>query len=323
MKMSFRSYIEKMHSWFSVDKSNEAVVDLLSLYAKKDKEFEACKLDGIIFQDQQQLYLEKGLLLIGNVGTGKTELLKMLNRYYAYTGMDRMSFRIKNIPELADDFSLSGRAAFQKILKGNWMFDELCFIDEKTGKPDREYAMNYGDKILIGQKVIYDRYNSFIEDGWHSMFTTNANTKQIKEVYGERIWSRLVEMCNIIVYTGSDRRKNSRPHFVRDNKAGNVIEVPAQKKAADVKDDKEYLIESYNNFIVNGQWIFIYEFEYDKLISLGCQLGDLNYYITNVATDYPREDITKIRRMAKQLCVAKYYSDVKEGKVKSFIKQNI
>jgi len=318
-QLTFRGYLEKLHDWYEFDQYNERLIEVLNLYCNGDKEFERVKDKTYIFSDQQKLYLEKGLLIVGNVGTGKTLLLRLMNKFYHYTKRERLTFRTKNIPELADSFSTDGRAAFKFIDKGNWLFDEICFVDENTGKPDREMSMYFGDRILIGQKVIYDRYNIFVEEGWQSHFTTNANIGQIKEIYGSRVWSRLLEMVNILVYIGEDRRKNSRPHFYSNKTAGNAIEVQQPVKREEVQDDRQFLTESYLAFVRGGNWNFIYEFEYDKLKEIGLLVPDMEEYVTNLTIDNPNESLPAIRKMAKKLAVAHYYSSVREGKVQCFL----
>jgi hypothetical protein len=68
--------------------------------------------------------------------------------------------------------------------------------------------VHYGSTIFPGQQIIELRYEVFKRTGGRNRtcFTTNLNKELLKEKYGERCYSRLIEMCNIIALTGEDLR---------------------------------------------------------------------------------------------------------------------
>lgn len=315
-KPSFTKYIETYHDWYCIDSTNKRLLQVLSLYCKGRSEFESIDDKEYKMTDQQGLYLEKGIMLIGNVGTGKTEMLRMMGSYLKFLGVTGTQFRIESVPDIADRFSIKGREVFDVIRKGNWMFDELCFLNEKTGRPDREIAINFGDKILIGEKLIYDRYAEFKENGWRSHFTTNASLQQIKDIYGNRVYSRLMEMCNVFVYSGKDRRFNRRPHTIRNLTQQNIKEVPVIKPAEQAEEiissanSKESLQISYSSFIAKGQYLFIHPTEYDMLIGYGCELEPLTEYMIELRAESPKADDDILEGYAKRKAVAAYYSKV-------------
>lgn len=315
-KISFKQYLLECHDWFRVDAANQKLVDLLSLYCKGLKRFEESKDDSWIFPDQQQLYLDKGILVTGNVGSGKTMLLKMMNKYYGFLERNEHRFRSESVPDLADKFSAHGRASFTDIKKGNWLFDELCFIDERTGKPDREIATYYGDKLLIGSKVIYDRSAIFVETGWKSHYTTNASLSQIKDIYGERVYSRLLEKCNVLVYVGADRRMNSRPHMERDYTARKVIhEIPKPDKrpiTITPAQEKKQIQDSFETYISGNNIFFIDDTIYDALQRYGCKVPALDEFMVELRAETPMAGDDILERYAKKRAVAKVYEGYKE-----------
>lgn len=312
-RLTLPQYVTTLHDWFTIDKTNDNLMEVLSQYCRGSDSFEKNK--EFVFGDQKQLFLEKGILLLGPVGVGKTELLRLISSYFGYIGKTEFTFRVANIPDIADNFSIKGREAFRYVNAGNWMFDELCFLDERTGKPDREVAINYGDKILIGSKIIYDRYNIFKETGWKSHFTSNANLKQIKELYGERAFSRLIEMCNVFMYTGADRRKTVRPHFRKNFNNATVKEVVGEKVAppAVLTPDQELseLQESYNAFLRNGNYLFIGPHEYEALRRMDFPVLDCGMYMEMLRAEYPASDDVRLEGIARQKAVADFYNSMK------------
>lgn len=312
-KPTLAEYIKKYQDWFVIDDQNKKLINTLGDYCINKEKFEACKEKDFLFTDQQHLYCEKGILLIGNVGTGKTTLLHLLNTYLRYL-KDMRQFRTGIIPNIADEFSVSGRAAFTKVLKGNWLLDELCFINEKTGLPDREYAMHYGDKILVGEKLIFDRSTLFLETGWQTHFTTNANLKQLKEIYGERAYSRLMEMCNVFIYTGTvNKRYNRRPHIPINHNDRVVQEVYPDKVKAVVpqpmplSEKIKHLQDSYHAFSSGGNLMMLWDGEYELLEEMGYEMPPLEIYMVSLRAESPQVGDDILERFAKKHAVADLY----------------
>jgi len=55
--------------------------------------------------------------------------------------------------------------------------------------------------------ILLKRYDFFIMYGMKTFITTNYNADDIELNYGDRLRSRLREMCNDLVYEGKDRRR--------------------------------------------------------------------------------------------------------------------
>lgn len=61
------------------------------------------------------------------------------------------------------------------------------------------------------EEITYRLLNGRYEDVRPSIFTTNLPLPQLREQLGDRLASRLVEMCTVVPLEGVDRRRNAKP----------------------------------------------------------------------------------------------------------------
>jgi energy-coupling factor transporter ATP-binding protein EcfA2 len=176
---------------FEIDDFNRELLRLLYAYATRDSYF-----------TEQGYSLDKGLLLYGNVGSGKTGQMKILQRVLNLMHSP-LAFAYTTVSAVSDSFGANGFEAFLSYGQRNWMFDEL-------GRLDRETVQYFGNKINVAESLIQNRYELFTR-GYLSHFTTNLSKAQMAESYDERVWSRLQEMCNVIRAAAPDRRPNATP----------------------------------------------------------------------------------------------------------------
>lgn len=280
---TFREFLQKYFTWFKIDEQAKEVVRLLGLWAYRSEDFE---------KQKEPYFLDKGNLLLGNVGTGKTEIMIILQRYLSYLKSPYI-FRRGIVWAFADNFKKESYDCFLPILQGNWFFDELGLTDERTGELIKESVNHYGNKILVGEELILKRYNIFKETGYQTSFTCNLSPKQIKDAYGERSYSRLLEMCNFINYYGNDRRINIRPTF-RTNQNQYIPDSPQISKEEKEEEIIKWLNEIYLDFIKTGNEKIIYTGFFEMYKSRGCQIiSDEDLRI--IKCDVENEKLEKIR----------------------------
>lgn len=180
-----------------IDQHNEKIISILARYFSGDKTLEA---EGIS--------LDKGILLFGSFGVGKTSLLN------AFSENPLRSFIIRNCKELAQSFASGGYEQIENFtsphppIYGNKFKHEyygICFDD--LGTEDKR--KHYGNESNVMMELIETRYSRKATLAGFTHITTNLTADQIEEVYGPRVRSRVREMFNFLVYKpGSpDRRK--------------------------------------------------------------------------------------------------------------------
>ena len=148
---------------------------------------------------------EKGILLCGPVGCGKTTLMRV------FTENQKKSYSMVSCRKVSYDFSLNGFPSieyYSRIINGSAnKFQQrdfgFCFDDLGT----EEEKKNFGNSANVMQEVILNRYdNSLIG---HTHITTNLSVIEMKEYYGERATSRMREMFKMITFdtNAKDLRK--------------------------------------------------------------------------------------------------------------------
>jgi hypothetical protein len=294
--MNFTKFIQTYYSWFVMDTQAHEIVKRFDYYARRSDMFEdglpehwVFEVDGVGLV-QKQFFLEKGLLVIGNVGTGKTELFRILNSYNRYL-KSPYEFKMDVAWRYADKFRKDGQDAFSGIGSHNMYFDELCLTDE-NGNPTKEHAQLYGNKILSGEEIIRIRSEVFKRKGFVTHFTTNVPLQDLHRIYGERAFSRLIEMCNVMLYVGNDRRLNARPRFLNNQNEPIFHETPATQEDFD-KETKGYLDGKLLLFKTSRSEQQFSAFDYDALVRLDASPYDEKVFAT---TFY--EAALKRRRLA-------------------------
>ncbi|PRY10307.1 hypothetical protein CLV24_11435 [Pontibacter ummariensis] len=176
---------------FEPDSYTRPLLKLLYAYATRSEEFEEAGFS-----------LNKGILLFGMVGTGKTDHMKALQRVLV-SMHSPLAFAYTTLPRVAANYGSDGYDAFLRYFKKHWLFDEL-------GDTVKETVSHYGNKVNVAENLIHNRYEAF-KHGYLSHFTTNLEPGQLADLYDGRMWSRLQEMCNLIPVFGPDRRPDAAP----------------------------------------------------------------------------------------------------------------
>lgn len=150
--------------------------------------------------------LEKGILINGGVGAGKT-YSSCLMRFIA---PKERKFIIKSCRHLTFDFAQEnndiiyqyGRKFSER--KGS---DPLVYLFDDLGA--EKIIKHYGNEYNLMAEIIQSRYDLFISEGLITHLTTNLNGDEIENAYGTRVRSRMREMFNVISFTdgAQDKRK--------------------------------------------------------------------------------------------------------------------
>lgn len=143
----------------------------------------------------------RGLLLYGNVGTGKSF-------YAACIGHALID---KLYTALMIDFG-----EIEKKVQSTWngreeLFDQLSrydllILDDLGAERDSEYM----------QQIVYDVINARYKAGLPLIVTTNLSSDELKnpaDMKNSRIYSRILEMCLPVKFEGGDKRREKLKEY--------------------------------------------------------------------------------------------------------------
>ncbi len=144
---------------------------------------------------------DKGIILTGQVGCGKTSLMKL---FASLTPLSR-AYRVKPARDVTMEFSKQGYDVINRYSRSIRSPKPICFDDIGVEPPMRYF----GDHINVMGEIFLSRYELFIAKGIQTHATTNLTAEELESRYGNRVRSRLREMVNLIAFSpeSMDKRK--------------------------------------------------------------------------------------------------------------------
>lgn len=153
---------------------------------------------------QYGINVNKGILLTGPIGCGKTSLMTLM-KHLAPIGN---KFSVKPCRDISFEFIQDGYQIIHKYSIGKLYQSEprtYCFDDLGT-----ENNLKYfGNECNVMAEILLSRYDLFISKKLKTHITTNLSATEIEKHYGNRVRSRLRELCNLIAFdnVAKDKRK--------------------------------------------------------------------------------------------------------------------
>lgn len=193
----------KFEGKFILDENNKLIFEIMCSYFGADEKFNAlCNSIGI-----ENTSLDKGILLAGNFGVGKTWFMKL------FLQNQRQCYYVRNAKEIADEFQVAGDDGMEDYvsLKQNASNDTSTFYQKHSGLciddiGTEDIKTHFGNKKNVIGDIIEKRYAKG-NTGVYLHGTTNLTAQQLNEMYGLRVVSRMRQMFNFIELMGQDRRK--------------------------------------------------------------------------------------------------------------------
>jgi DNA replication protein DnaC len=185
--------IELYSNHFKILETDYPIVYKLIAYFLKDEP--TCFQYGI--------NLNKGILLTGPIGCGKTSLMNLMK----YLTATEHKFFVKPCRDISFEFIQDGYQIIHKYSNGKLYQSEprtYCFDDLGT-----ENNLKYfGNECNVMAEILLSRYDLFISKKLQTHITTNLSATEIEKHYGNRVRSRLRQMVNLIAYdkSTSDKR---------------------------------------------------------------------------------------------------------------------
>lgn len=179
---------------FELTEWNTDVIKQLCLYFSNDSRFKGD--------------LNKGIMLMGNPGTGKTHLMNFFSKN------PKASYSLPTCKQLSqwyvngwtsNDMSIIEVYSVLKNAPADHQWDQkvlgYCFGDLGA----EEDAKHYGNHRNVIEEIIFSRYENNTPF-YYTHFTTNLNPSELESRYGARFRDRTKEMCNTLVLSGKSFR---------------------------------------------------------------------------------------------------------------------
>lgn len=131
---------------------------------------------------------DKGLFIYGNTGVGKTYAMHALTRI---NGGDVENF-VSLLSEFKDYFNKGDYFGNLKMLTSK----DRLFIDDIGAEKMSDFV----------QEFLYLIINRRYENMKRTVLSTNLTLDDFRERYGDRLLSRIAEMCLLVELKGEDRR---------------------------------------------------------------------------------------------------------------------
>lgn len=179
---------QKYSPSFSIQKEDHLILHKLISYAIASEE--NC--------EQHNLDLNKGILLTGPVGCGKTSLISLLTLFM----FPHQKYLVKNTRDIASEFHKEGYEIIQRYGQREKPF---CIDDLGV----EHNIKHFGNECNTIGEILLQRYDMHVNHGIITHATTNLNSDELEDIYGVRVRSRLRSMFNLISFPESsiDKRR--------------------------------------------------------------------------------------------------------------------
>jgi DNA replication protein DnaC len=177
---------------FKIHQNDKPTIYKLLIYAIRDKE-NAFKLG---------LDLNKGILLSGPVGCGKTSIMHLVKPFVN----TKYDYKIKTSREVSFEFAKHGFEALQPYIhKSNQQHRLTGYCFDDLGA--EQQIKHFGNDCNVMAEILISRYEHFIENNTVTHITTNLSASELENCYGNRVRSRLRQMFNLIAFDKEARDK--------------------------------------------------------------------------------------------------------------------
>lgn len=151
----------------------------------------------------------KGLLIIGSIGAGKSLMMRVYQKLFlgSLRGFKWVNSAI--LRDMLEEISvLEIKESYGYAYKGDLYIDDIGLFQGKN--------MKYGNAINVISEIIFERYELYIREGFRTHISSNlpfdikdnqGDIPTIRALYGDRVYDRVNEMCEIFIINSKSLRK--------------------------------------------------------------------------------------------------------------------
>jgi DNA replication protein DnaC len=195
-----KNYLRREFRDFVFDEHNRQIFRFLAYY------FNGCELAESVFPNENYK-INKNLLLIGRVGTGKTLTMQIFADYLKFT-QNKNQFLNVSQTQMMNYQKIHGHIDFftfneinSKKFEGNPY--NICLNDIGL---ETEAQKSYGTSLdTVIDEFLYARYEIYQQQNIKYHLTSNLNVDDFKKRFGNRLIDRF-KSFNILIFDGASRR---------------------------------------------------------------------------------------------------------------------
>ncbi|WP_143306176.1 P-loop NTPase family protein [Chitinophaga vietnamensis] len=181
---------------FQVQEKDRPLILKLMAYFLRDEAIAA----------NEALNLNKGILLMGPIGCGKTSLITLLRALCN----DIYRPHMVSCREVTFEFSRNGFDAISKYSsRAFFPYSDVprvhCFDDLGL----ETNITFWGNNCNVMAEILLSRYDLFVAQKMLTHVTTNLNSQELEAIYGNRLRSRMRAMFNLVAFEpdSTDKRR--------------------------------------------------------------------------------------------------------------------
>jgi len=179
---------------FRIYPEDHLVITKLLCYFRRD----------VAMAEKLAVNLNKGILLTGPIGCGKSSLMFMLRNFQPVESR----FIIRPCRDVSFEFSREGFETINKYTHRSFKnHNPIVYCFDDLGA---EHNMKYfGITSNVMAEVMLTRYDLFINRKLLTHITSNLCASEIENIYGQRLRSKMREAFNLMAFVDAspDKRK--------------------------------------------------------------------------------------------------------------------
>lgn len=205
LKKAFLNRFKTLHCVEFENKGFEDVAALIYYFAKDERFFECQNLRG----DLSKPSFKKGLLIVGNYGSGKSAAMHTIQSLFNNTPLEFSKYSTNKI---VDRFESFNDPEARGLYLGRLKTKPAYFDDVKTEKDANAYGKHNLLKTIIEERELQgENLLTFIScnfrEGGETVQDVEDALAEFSERYGPRVYDRLFKMFNIIQFNGKTYRR--------------------------------------------------------------------------------------------------------------------